>query len=293
MAIKDFKVETGITVDGVKIDVSSGNTSGGVVYSSSSSSFISSIGNVPIGVVRMWASGDSTATPPDDYLICDGRQDLSQTTYASLYAVIRDRFTTTPNGSTFGLPSFNNTTTNTYPIAIGHDKTGDLSNPQVKPLATTKATGASDTTAHTHTSGSGFATNAQSETTPTHSHVLNSVNTDHGHTSNTNSDGSHNHTCGDASTSSAHSYQAGGTGAVTSQASANHDHTGYSPKDTHNHGNVSSSNTHTHGTTTGRVNGVGITDDHSHDVSVSLTAQATNHAHTVNSSGFYFIIRYR
>ena len=296
MPIEDFKVSTGISIDGVTIDVSSIETSGGLVYDSSSSAFVSSVGNIPVGVVRLWASSSAGASPPDDYLICDGSQNLVQIDYPSLYAVIGDRFTSSPNGTTFGLPSFNNTTTGTYPIAVGHDKVGDLNTPQVKPLPTTKSIGDSASTAHFHTSGSSFAPNAQTSTTPNHSHTLSNVLSNHFHNSNTNTDGSHNHSTTNASAAHGHLYQAGTTAAQTTDANANHNHTGYGPKQEHFHGanfGVTSNNAHGHGNTTGRVNGSGIADDHSHDVSVSLTAQTNNHSHTANTSGFYFIIRYR
>jgi hypothetical protein len=293
MSIKDFQVDVGISIDGTTIDVSSNASSGGLVYDSTSSSFVSSVGNIPVGVVRLWASSSVGASPPEDYLICDGRQDLDQDDYASLYAIIGDRFTSSPNGSTFGLPSFNNTTTGTYPIAIGHDKTGDLNTPQVKPTPTTKSIGVSASTAHSHTSGSSFATTAQSSTTPSHAHVLNNVSSNHNHNYLTNTNGAHSHSTTNVSATHGHLYQAGGTNAQTSDANSNHNHTGYGPKQEHNHGNVSTSDAHGHGNTTARVNSAGITDDHSHNVSVSLAAVTANHNHTMNSSGFYFIIRYR
>lgn len=296
MAIEDFKVNTGISVDGVAIDVSSIASSGGLVYDSSSSAFVTSVGNIPVGTIRLWASSSVNASPPEDYIICEG-QAVSQTIYASLYAVIGDRFTSSPNGTTFNLPSFNNSNTGTYPIAVGHDKVGDLDTPQVKPLPTTKSIGDSATTSHTHTSGSSFAANAQSSTTPNHSHTLNSVISNHTHNALTNSDGAHSHTTSNASASHGHLYQAGTTAAQSSDGSGNHTHTGYGPKQEHFHGGgnfgVSTSNTHSHSNTTARVNSAGIGDDHSHDVSVSFTAQTNNHSHTMTTSGFYFIIRYR
>lgn len=297
MAIKDFKVDTGISIDGVTIDVSSNASSGGLVYDSTSSSFVSSVGNIPVGIVRLWASSSVDASPPEDYLICDGRQNLDQEDYASLYAVIGDRFTSSPNVDTFGLPSFNNKTTGTYPIAVGHDKVGDLDSPQVKPMPTTKSIGDSASTAHYHTSGPSFATTAQSATTPNHSHALSNVFSNHSHNATTNADGSHNHSTTNASSAHAHFYQAGGTSAQSTDANANHNHTGYGPKQEHFHGGgnfgVTSTNAHGHGNTTARVNSDGIVDDHSHSVSVSLSAQTNNHSHTMTTSGFYFIIRYR
>lgn len=293
MTIKDFKIETDFSIDGVVVSFDTASASGGLVYEQSSNSFISNDGNIPVGVVRMWASGSTSPSAPDDYLICDGRQDLSQTTYARLYSVIGDRFTITPNGSTFGLPSFNSSSKQ-YPTIIGINSSNDVANAGVFIQTANQNTvniGSDATTSHTHTSGAGFVANATSNASLSHSHNTGSRTDNHAHFFGTGTTGStaHSHNTGNASLSHSHTHIQGNVAFIeTSGISANHTHS-FGGEDS-NHAHNSSNNGHTHNTT-GPLGASSNT--HAHSFQATLSASSPNHSHQIDTSGFYFIIRYR
>jgi hypothetical protein len=293
MTIKDFKIETDFSIDGVVVSFDTASASGGLVYEQSSNSFISNDGNIPVGVVRMWASGSTSPSVPDDYLICDGRQDLSQTTYARLYSVIGDRFTTTPNGSTFGLPSFNSASKQ-YPTIIGINSSNDSANAGVFIQTANQNTiniGSDATTSHTHTSGAGFVANATSNASLSHSHTTFSRTDNHAHFFGTGTTGStaHSHNTSNASTSHSHTHTQGNVSFIeTSGISANHTHS-FGGEDS-NHAHNSSTGAHSHNTT-GPLGASSNT--HAHSFQATLSAFSPNHSHQIDTSGFYFIIRYR
>lgn len=293
MSIKDFKIETDFSIDGVLVSFDTASTSGGLVYEQSSNSFISNDGNIPVGVVRMWASGSTSPSVPDDYLICDGRQDLSQTAYGRLYSVIGDRFTTTPNGSTFGLPSFNSSSKQ-YPTIIGINSSNDVANAGVYIQTANQNTiniGSDQTTSHTHTSGAGFVANATSNASLSHSHNTGARTDNHAHffgTATTNST-AHSHNTSGASVSHSHNHIQGNVSFIeTSGISANHTHS-FGGEDS-NHAHNSNNGTHTHNTT-GPLGASSNT--HAHSFAATLSASSPNHSHQIDTSGFYFIIRYR
>jgi hypothetical protein len=292
MSIKDFKVESGIVIDNVKIDLSSNVSSGGVVFSSSSGSYVSSDGNIPVGVVRMWASGSTSPTVPDDYLICDGRQDLSQTTYARLYAVIGNRFTVSPNGSTFGLPSFNSSG-KSYPVVLGIDDANDVANAGVflqTATTNTAATGANATTSHEHTAGNSFVANSTTSSNLAHAHNGLSATDNHNHSFdqvNATSGGGHTHNTSNANLAHAHNYLSG-SGNFVESSGINANHTHGTSQATTNHAHNSNSGSHTHGSNVPSTNS-----RHSHSFQATLAAQSVSHSHSINTSGFYFIIRFQ
>ena len=69
----------------------------------------------PIGALTMWP----TDTAPDEWLLCDG-SDVSQTTYADLFAVIGTTFGA-PGGGNFTLPDLRGR------VVIGQDDMGGTS----------------------------------------------------------------------------------------------------------------------------------------------------------------------
>lgn len=288
MAVDDFKIERNIKIDGVVVDVSSSEPSGGVVYSNSQSKFISSVGNIPAGVVRMWASGSTSPTIPDDYLLCDGAQNLNKTgTYAALYSAIGDRYTDSPGGSTFGIPYFN-TSSFQYPFVVGLDKSND------NPTKITPSVGEDATMSHTHGTGTTFAVNSTAQqSNPNHTHTSGSQNDDtHSHNFADGQTGatSHTHTTSNASTAHPHNTASpGNTAATTSQATANHSHTGDSgPKEAHAHN--SNAALHIHNESGGQSN---ANTTHNHTFDSTASAVTVTHGHSASTSGFYFIIKYR
>lgn len=86
--------KTKVTLDGENIIVD--DTQNAIVTKANTAASDSNI----IGEVRGW----STATAPSGWLVCDGST-VSQTTYATLYALIGDTYTSVPNGTTFDLPN--------------------------------------------------------------------------------------------------------------------------------------------------------------------------------------------
>lgn len=70
---------------------------------------LDSTGQIPVsfanftGEIKMWP----TATPPTNWLICDGSE-VSRATYANLFAVISDTFGGGNGSTTFNLPNFKN-----------------------------------------------------------------------------------------------------------------------------------------------------------------------------------------
>jgi hypothetical protein len=294
MSIKDFKVDSDIAVDDLIIDLSYSTSSGGLIFDNSTQSYKTIDSNIPVGVVRMWASGSTSPTVPEDYLICDGRQNLSQTEYSRLYSVIGDRFTSSPNGSTFGLPSFNSSSKQ-YPAAVGINTSNDITNAGVFLQTANQNTtpiGSNASTSHSHTTGVGFSINSSNPTSLAHSHNSNNVaSPGHNHSWSTGTTGgtSHNHNCTNASVSHDHGYTLGSVNYIeSSNASANHTHSTNAPGE--NHAHTSNPTGHTHGS-----NGpAGLSSNtHSHSFATSLSASSITHSHQIETSGFYFIIRYR
>jgi len=77
---------------------------------------------VPIGIILMWGS----ATPPTNWLICDG-QAISRTTFATLFGVLGTSYGVGDGATTFNLPDFrgrivigNGTGPSLSPRAIGN-----------------------------------------------------------------------------------------------------------------------------------------------------------------------------
>lgn len=293
MSIQDFKIQTDFVIDGVTISFDTASASGGLVYEESSNSFISEDSNIPVGVVRMWASGSTSPSVPEDYLVCDGRQDLSQTTYARLYSVIGDRFTTSPNGSTFGLPSFNNSSKQ-YPAIIGINPSNDVASTGVF-LQTANQNniniGSDATTSHTHTSGAGFVANSTSNASLSHAHNTGARtdNHSHGFSSGTTNSTAHSHNTGNASLSHSHTHIQGNVAFIeTSGISANHTHSFGGESENHAHNSSNAGHTHN---TTGPLGQSANT--HAHSFTATLSAASASHSHQIDTSGFYFIIRYR
>jgi hypothetical protein len=293
MSIKDFKIETDFVIDGITIDLGATSTSGGLVYDESSNSFRSEDSSIPVGVVRMWASGSTSPSVPEDYLICDGRQDLSQTTYERLYSVIGDRFTSSPNGSTFGLPSFNSSSKQ-YPTIIGINSANDVANSGVFLQTANQNTvnvGSDATTSHTHTSGAGFVANATSNTSLSHGHNTGTSTDNHSHgygTGTTNST-SHSHNTSGASLSHSHNHIQGDQNFIeTSGISANHTHSFGGEDSNHAHNSSNAGHTHNTGGPLGQS-----ANSHTHSFGATLSASSPTHLHQIDTSGFYFIIRYR
>lgn len=295
MTIKDFKIESDLIIDGILIDLSYSTNSGGIYFDASSNSYKSGDSNIPVGVVRMWASGSTSPTIPDDYLICDGRQNLSQTEYARLYAVIGNRFTSSPNGATFGIPSFNSSSKQ-YPAVIGINKTNDNATSGIFTQTANQNTvdiGSSSSTSHSHTSGSNFNPNTTTDVSLSHTHNTGEGTENHSHNWTTGTTGgtSHNHNAGNASAAHAHGYSLGDQNYLaSSNPTGGHSHTYTAESETHGHS--TSTNGHTH-----NVNGPtgqnANENTHNHAFTSSLSPSAISHTHQVDTSGFYFIIRYR
>jgi hypothetical protein len=294
MSIKDFKVDSDIAVDDLIIDLSYSTSSGGLIFDNSTQSYKTIDSNIPVGVVRMWASGSTSPTVPEDYLICDGRQNLSQTEYARLYSVIGNRFTSSPNGSTFGLPSFNSSSKQ-YPAVIGINSSNDTANAGVflqTANQNTTSIGSNASTSHSHTTGAGFSINSSNPTSLAHSHNSNDVASpghNHSWTTGTTGGTSHNHNCNSASVSHDHGYTLGnGNYVESSNASGNHTHSTLPPGENHAHTTNSSGHTHASSGPEGLSSS-----NHSHAFATSLSASSITHSHQIETSGFYFIIRYR
>jgi hypothetical protein len=293
MTNKDFKIKNSIVVDDVVIDLTPSTNSGGLVYSSSTNTFSSTSGNIPIGVVRMWASGSTSPSVPDDYLICDGRQDLSQTTYADLYAVIGNRFTQSPNGSTFGLPSFNSSTKQ-YPLVLGVDALNH-SAPNFNQTANenTSSIGTNVSLSHSHQYVN-ISANSITSANLGHSHGSNYSDWTHGHDytvaagSDTRVGGAHNHNTGNASTAHSHSYLSGnGNFIETAGMNAGHSHSTGNWSGGHSHTDQTANHGHS------IVNSNAASNVHSHTFDSGTSQISVSHTHSIGTAGFYFIIRYR
>lgn len=293
MTIRDFKIETDFSIDGIVISFDTASTSGGLVYDTSTNSFSSSDSNIPVGVIRMWASGSTSPTEPDDYLICDGRQNLSQITYARLYGVIGDRFTSSPNGSTFGLPSFNSGS-KAYPAVVGINTANDSPSGGIFAQTANQNTisvGSDATTSHTHTSGAGFVANATTNASLSHGHntFTSTDNHSHGYGSGTTNSTAHSHNTGNSSLSHSHGYLLGnGNFITTSGISANHTHSFGGESSNHAHNSSNAGHSHNTGGPGGQS-----ANTHAHSFGATLAASSPSHSHQVDTSGFYFIIRYR
>jgi hypothetical protein len=287
MTIKNFKTKNSIVVNDFLIDLSSANNSGGVVYSSSSNSYLSSKSNIPIGVVRMWANGSTSVGDPEDYLICDGRQNLSQTEFADLYQVIGNRFTVSPNASTFGIPSMNSSGKQ-FPLIFGVNPANHGSPFNQTANENTISTGAAVNLSHSHTTGSGFAISSVTSANLSHSHNTSAVTWNHSHNSVSIASASHNHNAGNSSGNHAHTYQTGGTNRTTGNPSANHTHASGGVNNNHSHTTANTSHNHSTGAPSGSN-----ANTHSHSFNSSLNNVAPAHNHDIDAAGFYFIIRYR
>jgi hypothetical protein len=296
MSSQDFKIKNSIVVDGVLIDVSSAANSGGIVYSSSTDSYVSSKGNIPVGVVRLWASGSTSPTVPEDYLICAG-QSLLQGDYPELYAVIGNRYTFPATGTTFRLPDFNIIATSPYRFIFGIDSANDSSPFNQTANENTATIGASTNLSHTHTSGGSFNVSSVTSSTLSHSHTSNTTSWNHNHDfdsnnvgANTANSSAHTHGLGNASTSHDHNHIPGNNQPVaTGGASGNHTHNVSSTNQ--NHAHTVLDGTHNHGNSNGPAGS--NANSHSHSFTSSLSQISVSHTHTIDTCGFYFIIRYR
>jgi microcystin-dependent protein len=129
---------------------------------------------VPLGSVIMYAGNDDL----DNYLICDGRQ-ISQTTYANLYAIVGDTYTTTPGALYFQIPDLRSRfiagacgVMTSPPFGLTKYNPGDKGGSEAH-LLTTNEVGA-----HTHDIAVSDPGHIHPLTDPGHAHTL----TDPGHT---------------------------------------------------------------------------------------------------------------
>lgn len=294
MATENFSMSSNISTEGIEIDISAaflgGNQylSGGLVYSSGK--FVTSIDNIPVGIIRMWAKGSASATPPQDYLICAG-QSLSIFDYPKLHSVIGYRFG--GSGDFFNLPDFNLTSGDTYRIPSGVDQTALESN-QLNNV-TSISVGDNDSISHTHQ----ISTFTYTSTTG------NSANTSHSHTNSSGdsvahshsfpnsaitTNASHSHNWGNANANHTHSYFASGTttGVQTGNPTSNHAHNTGNTVGNHVHTINSSSHSHTFDSI-----GHNAGSSHTHAVTTNTSSDSTSHSHNISSTAVYFIIKYR
>lgn len=125
--------------------------------------FVNQQAGVPVGAMTMWAS----ATPPNNWLICDGSSLATTGTYAALFAIIGYSFG--GSGANFNLPNL----TGRFPLGVGSGvslaATGGESAHTLLLAETPSHTHAFTGTAHGHTIND-----------PPHNHVL--TQSPHNHT---------------------------------------------------------------------------------------------------------------
>jgi microcystin-dependent protein len=294
MATENFSISSNISTEGIEIDTSAAFVAGdqyltgGLVYSSGK--FVTSIDNIPVGVIRMWASGTASATPPQDYLICAG-QSVNVSDYPKLHSVIGYRFG--GSGLSFSLPKFNLTTGDTYRAPSGVDQAALESN-QLNNVNSISI-GDNDSISHTHqVSTFTYTSTTGNSANTSHSHV-NSSGDDvaHSHTfANTDitTNASHSHNWGNANANHTHSYLLSGntTGVASGNPTTNHGHNTGNTVGNHIHGINSSSHSHTFGNQAFNAGS-----SHTHALTTNTSSDGTSHTHTVNATAVYFIIKYR
>jgi microcystin-dependent protein len=295
MAAENFYTSSNVSTEGTEIDLSAAflagdqYLSGGVVYSSSSGKFVSTTDNIPVGIVRMWAKGSANATPPDDYLVCDGGS-ISVATYPKLHSVIGYRFG--GSSGSFNLPRLNVTSGTTYRVPSGVD-TGLTESDELNNVSSISI-GSNDSLSHTHQiSTFTFNSTTGNSANLGHSHAnSNSATGAHQHTfANTaiTTNASHSHNWGNANANHTHSYaDTGGENAVTGNPLQNHAHNTGNTIGNHVHNSSSSTHQHVFGNTSFNSNST-----HTHELSILLSSESTSHSHSLDSVGTYFIIKYR
>jgi len=276
MASSNFYTPTTLTTSSVLIDTAGVTDKRNLVYSSSSSKFVATVQAIPVGIVRMYASG----TAPTNYLICNGQPVSRTITYDKLYTVIGTKYGAGDGSTTFNVPNLidyafpygsDANTSLTTTINIGVDSI-DASHTHNTTLLKTVDGGSVKLTNHGHT-GSG-----NQSASHTHNFGISSANS-----------GAHTHQSNSNSTAHGHTYQVSnnvGSG-NTLNTSGNHTHTLNSATETHNH-NVNAASTHEHASSF-----AGATHT-THNYSITLATIELNHSHTyASATGVYFYIRYQ
>ena len=152
---------------------------------------------VPIGALTMWAG--ATASPPANWLICDGRTlDYGATpAYHGLFNVIGRTFNPALTGTQFALPNL----AQKFPLGTGPNALGQVGG------SLSASIGVANLPPHNHPASQDA--HAHVISTGSHAHVI--ATGGHSHAIHT---GSHNHTVPNAATFTAGAGLAGGTGAV-------------------------------------------------------------------------------
>jgi hypothetical protein len=285
MASSKFYTPTTLTTSSVLIDTAGVTDKRNLVYSSSSGKFIATVQAIPVGIVRMYASG----TAPSNYLICNG-QSINTYTYRTLHAVISNKYggtaysagtTDQPAASTtFNLPNF-------IDYAFPYGSIANTSLP-----TTVNIGGTTFDSSHTHNTTISRTVDGGSSKSHTHSHTLsNNETSDHTHNfgNTTANAGGHTHVYANTSTSHQHNYQrsnnsgSGNTGPI----SGNHTHNIGGASASHNH-SVNAASTHTHSSSEAGGN------HSSHNYSITINTTTFNHSHSSSSvTGVYFYIRFQ
>ncbi|ULY68610.1 hypothetical protein [Chlorella virus XW01] len=153
---------------------------------------------LPIGIVLPFA----TTTAPEGWLVCNG-QEVSKTTYASLWNIIGNTFGVAVDSNNFKLPDLRGRVIvgNGMGNGLSNRNIGDISGSETHTLTIAEIPG------HTHTG----TTNSSG----THSHELNIVDKDDGNF--TNSDGQH--PVGDAEKFNGNDHM------INTEPAGNHTHT--------------------------------------------------------------------
>jgi microcystin-dependent protein len=293
MSIENFHTASNILTEGVEIDLSAAFLSGdqyltgGLVYSESGNKFSTSVDNIPVGIVRMWAKGEVDSAPPSDYLICDGSSILVAD-YPKLHSIIQYRFG--GSGLNFNLPRLNVKTSETYRIPSGIDREA-VESDQLNNVSTISI-GSSENISHSHNITT-FSYNSTSgnSANQTHSHSnSNTATSSHAHNhGNITSNASHSHNFGSANANHSHTYFDGGSSnAATGNPNSNHAHDPVGVLENHSHSSSTVTHDHTFGDPT-----FNSTSSHSHSLTANFSSESTSHEHDLSSTGFYFIIKYR
>jgi microcystin-dependent protein len=135
----------------------------------------------PIGSIVMYAGSADT----EEFYICDGRQ-LSQTTYADLYAVIGDTYTASPGPTYFRIPDLRSRfvvgacgVMTSPPFGLTKYDPGDIGGSEGHILTT------DEVGAHNHDLTVFSAPHTHALTDPGHTHALTDPGHTHGGTPNT------------------------------------------------------------------------------------------------------------
>ena len=279
MASSNFHTPTTLTTSSVLIDTAGVTDKRNLVYSSSSGKFIATVQAIPVGIVRMYASG----TAPSNYLICNG-QAISRSTYSVLYGVIGTKYGVGDGSTTFNLPNFIN-------YAFPYGSIANTSLPTTMNVGDTTFT-----STHTHNT---TITKTVDDGAYNHSHTAGgNQSADHTHNfgSDTSTSASHTHQVGSNSTAHSHSIAltnvsgSGNTGGI----SGNHSHSIGGASASHNHSvntstyNANETSTHTHASS----NNGGTHSTHNYNIAINTTV--LNHSHTyASATGVFFYIRYQ